>query len=108
MEAGISAECFVHGGDERWAERLLEALVPGEAVVVACVVVREFSRQMQADRERAFFSVSHSENVTLAGQLPGEGKVADLSVATKQSTSDSPASLGGVTPAAITEPSVLT
>lgn len=45
-EAGISAQGGVHGGDEGGAEGLLKAFVPGEAVVVARVVVREFSRQM--------------------------------------------------------------
>src|SRR4051794_13588420 len=63
---------------------------------------------MQRDAERLFFAVAHRLNVTLAGQLPGEGTEAALSALTRQSTFDSPASSGGVRLAAITEPSVPT
>src|SRR5690606_16317717 len=50
----------------------------------------------------------HSEKVTLAGQLPGVGNFASFSTPTRQSTLASPASSGGVTPAASTLPSVST
>src|SRR4051812_25074283 len=51
---------------------------------------------------------AYNVNVTFAGQLPGEGKEALLSVETRQSTASSPSSLGGVTLAESTEPSVAT
>ena len=108
MKFGLCAQRVVHGVHERGAHSLLKALVPGEAIIVARVVVGELGRQVKGDRERPLFAMGHRLKVTFAGQLPGDGKDALLSALTRQSTSDSPASSGGVTLAASTEPSVAT